>query len=599
MGAVYQARDLNFPEVTKLCAIKEMINLATDQAMRETTTRNFQREANILATLSHPAVPEIYDFFNEQDRAYLVMEFIRGKDLEALVNIAEGFLKWEQVRAWAIEICDVLDYLHGNQPEPVVFRDMKPSNVMIDQFRHVRLIDFGIAKTFQVDQKHTMIGTEGYSPPEQYRGEVSPRSDIYALGASLHHVLTRRDPRLEPPFSFEDRPIQQFNPEVPDEFVAIVTRALAYEVTDRFNSAAEMKQALEALGATSLRISSADFDMAAVTGGVPEVSETGLSVGSGEVLPIWYFEVEDEIRSSPFVANDAVYVGSYDNNLWALDAKEGGLLWKYATEGGIGSSPTAQGGTVFIGSEDWKLYAIDARSGRIEWTYDTGGKVYSTPRARLGHVFFGADDHRLHAVKTSNGRQAWAFDAAAPIRSSPCITDEMIFFGCETGDFYGLDLAGEMKWRFKARRAITSSPTVHEGMVYFGSNDWTLYAVEGNSGFTVWRFRTKKPIISSPAYYNGRVYVGSADGYLYAVDALEGREVWSYETGNQVSSSPVIYEGVVYVGSVDRHLYALNADTGDLLWRFRTDGAVISSPVVSDGLVYVGSTDHRLYALKA
>ena len=100
----------------------------------------------------------------------------------------------------------MLTYLHGHQPQPVIFRDMKPSNVMIDQHGHIRLIDFGIARVFQPGQKGTMIGTEGYSPPEQYRGEASPAGDIYALGATLHHLLTRRDPRAEPPFSFSERP---------------------------------------------------------------------------------------------------------------------------------------------------------------------------------------------------------------------------------------------------------------------------------------------------------------------------------------------------------------------------------------------------------
>jgi len=592
LGVVYQARDLMFSEVTKLCAVKEMISLASDPAMRETTIRNFQREANILATLNHPAIPEVYEFFSEGDRAYLVLEFIRGKDLEALMNVAAGFLPVDQVRQWAVEICDVLGYLHSCQPEPVVFRDMRPSNVMIDQFKKIRLINFGMAKTFDVTKGHAMIGTEGYSPPEQYRGEVSPQSDIYALGATLHHVLTRRDPRLEPPFSFENRPIQLFNPDVPDAFVEIVNRALAYEPGERFSSAGEMKTALESPALERPPVMER-----------PPVPETWVSIISEPYpyRPMWQYRLDGEIRSTPCVCVEegVVYVGAYDNHLWALDAKEGSLVWKYPTAGGIASGPTVAAGYVFVGSEDRALHAVDARTGQGRWTYDTGGRVYTTPRVAGESVFFGSDDHKLYALNAADGRLEWSFEAAGPVRSSPFVGDELLYFGSESGDFYGLSHDGEMVWRFKARQAMTSSPTVHEGIVYFGSNDWNVYALDGENGYMIWRFRAQKPVYSSPAYSDGKIYVGSVDGHLYALDALTGREVWKYETDDQITSSPLVYRGAVYVGSIDRYLYLLNAETGDLLVRFGTDGPIVSSPAAARGLVFVGSTDHHLYALPA
>ncbi|MBZ0293726.1 MAG: serine/threonine protein kinase, partial [Anaerolineae bacterium] len=243
-GSVYQARDLNFPDVRKLVAVKEMLNPATDPNLRASTLKTFQREANILATLSHPAIPKIFDFFDQNDRAYLVMEYIHGSDLELILSKTKE-LPIDKVIEWAIDLCDVLDYLHNNKPEPIIFRDMKPSNVMIDSLGKVRLIDFGIAKAFIPNVKNTMIGTEGYSAPEQYKGNVSPLSDIYSLGATLHHVLTRRDPRLEPPFSFSERPIGDFNPKAPPELVEIVERAVDFESSNRYQSCGEMKAALE------------------------------------------------------------------------------------------------------------------------------------------------------------------------------------------------------------------------------------------------------------------------------------------------------------------------------------------------------------------
>ena len=211
MGAVYRARDLRFTAI-RVVAVKEMINQAGDAAIRETIISTFEREANILASLNHPSIPKIHDYFTIDDRSYLVMEFIQGNNLETILTQTQGFIPESQVVTWAIEVCDVLHYLHNHEPDPIVFRDVKPANIMITPGNHVILVDFGIAKTFQANQKGTMIGTEGYSPPEQYRGVATPQVDIYAVGATLHHVLTRRDPRIEPPFTFSERPISQINP---------------------------------------------------------------------------------------------------------------------------------------------------------------------------------------------------------------------------------------------------------------------------------------------------------------------------------------------------------------------------------------------------
>ena len=618
MGAVYQARDLHFPKVQKLTAVKEMINLAQDQQLREQTIANFEREAEILATLNHPAVPQVYDYFSFGDRAYLVMEYIQGRDLEAILNSTDDFLPVEQIRQWAIEICDVLSYLHSHNP-PIIFRDMKPSNIMIDHHGRVRLIDFGIAKAFQMGQPGTMIGTEGYSPPEQYKGVASPAADIYALGATLHHLLTRRDPRLEPPFSFDQRPIQKYNPKVPDALAAVVMRALAYDPKDRYASAEAMKQSLEAVGASqpvTVAVPASPPSPAADAppgeGSVPPppaaaprsapAAPTAFS-DVDSVLPVWSFKVEDAVRSTPLIHNGVLFVGAYDNNLWALDAREGGLIWKFATEGGIGSSPVYGGGAVYIGSSDYRLYAVDVRTGKRRWAFKTEGKVFTTPYFELGLVFFGSDDGKVYALKPgpSLAREVWSYNAMAPIRSSPVVDkeSERVFFGTESGDFLCLDLGGEMRWRFQTRRRVMSTPLVHEGVVYVGSNDWHVYALDIEQGYPVWRYRTGGQVVSSPAYYEGRVYFGSVDNHVYAIDALSGREVWKFNVGSKVTSSPFVYKNSVYIGAVDGALYCLHAETGDLLWRFQSDGPILSSPRAADNMVYIGSDDHHIYALPA
>ncbi|MBL8055721.1 MAG: serine/threonine-protein kinase [Anaerolineales bacterium] len=613
MGSVYQARDLRFPNATKYVAVKEIINIA-DPSMREMVVKIFEREANTLASLDHPAIPKIYDYFNQGDRSFLVMEYIEGKDLEAYLNDAGGMVAEEHVVEWAIELCDVLSYLHNHKdkdskPDPIIFRDLKPSNLMLDQHGSIRLIDFGIARNYQAGQKGTMIGTEGYSPPEQYRGEASPAGDIYALGATLHHLLTKQDPRLEPPFSFSERPVRKANPAVSLEMEAIINTALNYNPADRFASAQAMKEALQMLRrrtsgvlSTARPTGTGRIDAANLPpppGEAPKAAVTPAAPVRAEVTPLWAFKCEDEVRGSPLVANGMVYVGAYDNNLYAVTAADGKLLWKYATDGGLPGSPAIHQDLVFIGSEDRRLHAILAKSGRLQWTYYADAAIRSSPRIADGHVFLGADDRYLHAVNVATGRKAWRFQAGEAVRCRPAVANDRVYFGCESGEFYALDMRGERKWHFKAKRGLTSSPLLANNTLYVGSLDGMVYALDASSGWTIWRFRTNKAVLSSPAIDGNLLFIGSADNNLYAIDVRTGRETWRFAADGQINSSPAVNKGVVYVGSVDGGVYALEAANGKLRWKFKSGGPVTSSPAIVNDVVYVGSFDHHLYALTA
>lgn len=584
MGAVYQARDKRFTKVIRVCAIKEMINSAPAPQLRELAIKNFEREANILATLNHPAIPKIFDCFSEGNRSYLVLEFIEGQDLESLLQRTESFLPEEQVISWAIQICDVLSYIHNHKPNPIIFRDLKPSNIMLNNQDRIVLIDFGIAKVFQAGQKGTMIGTEGYSPPEQYKGIADPRGDIYALGATMHHLLTKRDPRLEAPFTFHECPPRSLNPGVSEQLEAVVMKALQYDIKDRYASAEEMKVALQdiLMGRRAPLV---------IPGTVTFVAEQG-------VLPVWEFACEDEVRSSPTVEAGILYVGAYDNNLYALDAKTGQFIWKYATEGGIASSPCVWQDMVFVGSEDRVFYAINARMGSLVWTCPTGERIRSSPRVEYNQVFFGSDDGHLYAVSARSGRVTWKFQSLGPIRSSPAISNDVVYIGSDDGHLYALDIQnGNMKWKYRTNRRVTSSPAVAEELVFVGSMDWNVYALDARSGWAVWRYRTNNAVISSPTIREGCLYIGSVDGHLYAIEAKTGRLIWKFAAEGQITSSPAVAEGAVYFGSVDEHVYSVDAKTGKLRWSFKTGGPVPSSPFVANGIVYIGSTDKKVYAL--
>ncbi|HVA68963.1 MAG TPA: serine/threonine-protein kinase [Candidatus Binataceae bacterium] len=228
MGMVYLARDQRL--ANRNCAVKEMVDHFIDQQQRIEANEYFAREADTLAQLKHPSIPGINDRFDDLNRHYLVMEYVEGRNLEEEMAARAGPLPEGLVVDIARQLCDVLAYLHGSVP-PIIYRDMKPSNVMLTPKGKAMLVDFGIARLFKSARKGTMIGTLGFAPPEQYQGMVDPRSDLYSLGATLHYCLTNRDPEKFPPFSFP--PVRELRPQTSTNLAAAIDAALSYQVEAR------------------------------------------------------------------------------------------------------------------------------------------------------------------------------------------------------------------------------------------------------------------------------------------------------------------------------------------------------------------------------
>ncbi len=239
MKQVYLVEDLRLAK--RPCALAEMLDGFADPGMQRKAAMAFHREAEMLATLDNPHIPRVYDNFSDQNRHYLVMEYVEGITLEEKLALSGGRLAEDAVTDIALQTAEALEYLHGHRP-PIVYRDLKPSNVMVTAAGLVKLIDFGIARYFQPLKTATAIGTQGYAAPEQYKGKAEVRSDIYALGATMHHLLTGRDPTMEPPFSFP--PIEQLRSKCNSALAKLINGALAYKPEDRPASAAEFSQRL-------------------------------------------------------------------------------------------------------------------------------------------------------------------------------------------------------------------------------------------------------------------------------------------------------------------------------------------------------------------
>jgi outer membrane protein assembly factor BamB len=317
---------------------------------------------------------------------------------------------------------------------------------------------------------------------------------------------------------------------------------------------------------------------------------------------LWSFNTGGAVVSSPTIADGVVYIGSMNDNFYALNASTGTLIWNYTTGNSIVfSSAAVANGIAYVGSEDGDVYAFNASTGTLIWNCKVGELVWSSPAVANGMVYIGSEISNVDALNASNGDLVWSYSTGDEVVSSPAIDNGVIFIGSLNGNVYALNATdGTYMWSYQTGSYVTSSPAVTNGVVYISTDgcgsvekDSDTYALNASTGALLWSYPTGD--FSSPAVANGLVFAGGSDEKLYALNATTGACVWNYLTGEP--SSPAVAGGLVFIGDANWcAVHALNASTGAPLWSYQTGGSVSSSPAVCGGVVFIGSDDGKVYA---
>jgi outer membrane protein assembly factor BamB len=309
----------------------------------------------------------------------------------------------------------------------------------------------------------------------------------------------------------------------------------------------------------------------------------------------WKFATGDRIVSSPVWHEGVVYVGSDDNNVYAVDTATGHQLWKFATAGPVPSTPAVAGGLVYFTSYDGKFYAVDAKTGKLRWKFATGCERRFEAKG-------------IHGLQPKNQTIADPWDVYL---SSPVVAHGTVYFGSGDGNLYALDaVSGELRWKFPTGDVVHASPAFDAGTLYFGSWDSYFYAVAAASGKEKWRLHGgEDPIIhnqvgfqSSPAVVDGIVYTGCRDSNVYAnvyaIDAVSGKEKWRFNNQmSWVNTAPAVAKGKVLFATSDSSLFHMaDAATGKSAVRQQLKAYVFSSPAVAGDVVFLGVLNGTLEA---
>jgi len=368
---------------------------------------------------------------------------------------------------------------------------------------------------------------------------------------------------------------------------------------------------------------------------------------------IWKFKTNGRIYSSPIIQENIVFVGSGDNNFYAINKSNGKELWSFKTGGAIHSSAVITNNIICFASADGNLYGLDKAEGNMIWKFESKGeKMYdlwdyyhSSPREDGGYIYWGCGDGNVYAVKVSSGELKWKFKTDDVVHASPVIYKDNVYIGSFDGNLYCIQKdTGSLVWKFKTIGAtyfpkgeIQRAALIAEDVVYFGSRDYNIYAVDANTGRGRWNLRQERGwIIATPIEYKGNIYFGTSDAHIfYSMDKLNGTINWTIPVSMRVYGTAIAYKDMIYFGTFDGKVLGVDYLIGKTKWEFQTEnsqlnystiynengefkesfelyssnfkesealihslGSILSSPIIDEQIIYFGSSDGYLYAVK-
>lgn len=328
------------------------------------------------------------------------------------------------------------------------------------------------------------------------------------------------------------------------------------------------------------------------------------STFSPPIRLLWKFKTGDEIKSSPIIAENKVFVGSMDGNLYTLDLK-GKLLWKFKTEASIEAPPLYYRGTIVVGSMDGTVYAINASTGKLKWKFVTGGQItgganWMTDGTGL-LLLVPSYDYNLYCLNFETGKQRWKAETNNYLNGSAATDNRKVTIGGCDSYLHIIDARnGKSLAKIDIGTYVAESTAISGNLAFAGDYDGGFTCVDINTYKKVWKFENPKmtPFLSSPAISGNRVVIGSHDRKVYCFNKQDGKILWSYTTFGKIDSSPVILRNQVVIGSNDGILHFINLQTGKKIYSYEIGVAMKSTPAITNSLMITGGKDGYLYAFK-
>src|SRR5579871_2473565 len=605
MGAVYKAEDSQLGN--RVVAIKEMSPRGLSPEETQEATEGFRREALLLARLSHPNLPRIHEQFEEDGRWYLVMDFIEGRTLEDYLEDRGGSLPVKEALQLGLQLSNVLGYLHTRQP-PIIFRDLKPGNVMMTD-DNIYLIDFGIARLFKPgQQKDTMaFGSPGYAAPEQYgKAQTTPRSDVFSLGALLHHLLTGIDPS-DMPFRF--RPLTMPRPA---GLSTLIERMVDIDAQKRPATMGAIHQDLERMlydtmpwhaDERDMALSGAAFRLPPTAGGTPAYQPPPTTAWADQ-------NAFQPTQGGPVVQLPPAQKKKSRTNWFVIAVIVFGGVWFLSTLGHSGSSTgessssssvpnnPAGGSGVLVNTVAWSLDGSQIASGGADaqlqiWDSATTKTITNldTDFSDINALAWSPNGEFIAAVGDTSQLQVWyangspylTFEVAtsSKINALSWSPDSLtIALACNDGLLWEVNIAAPVATHLLYQagsplNAVAWSP--NGKYLAAGGYEQIVNVWDSATGKIDYTYRGGAPIDALAWSPNSqRVASADGDGLVVAWDALTGNNPYEYSEPSAVNALAWSPNG--------KYLAAGDDNNSVRVW-----GVIVSATPI---YVYTGQTDH-------
>lgn len=314
----------------------------------------------------------------------------------------------------------------------------------------------------------------------------------------------------------------------------------------------------------------------------------------------WSFQAKDSIESSAAIMDGAVYFGSMDGSLYAINLSTGKLIWRYLTSGPVQeSSPCVHDGLVYVGDLNGVLHAVEASTGKVRWTFKTEGEIKSSPNCFGGRIYVGSYDQNLYCLSASTGTLIWKYATDGPVHGTPAIDKGKVYVsGCDE-TFRAIDVAtGKQVYSIPLGAYAGASAAIEGDHAYVGTFANEVLGLDLKQRVVQWVYKhpTRNfPFYSSASVTEDRIVLGGRDKIVHCLERASGKGIWSFTTKSRVESSPLIAANRVFIGSNDGLLYELDLASGKKLWDFTAGAPLSASPAAAQGSLVIGSQDGMLY----
>ena len=610
--------------------IKEIITVLPDQKLQTRAIDRFNREMQILSKISFPSLPVISDYFVEKGNFYtgyyVVFNFVEGELLDSFLSSPYRELPQSFTVDLSCKICDVLEFFHNYNP-PLFTYNLSPSNVIIKKnSNNILLTDIPVSRPPQGRNIVSLPQWVEFVAPERYEGKTGIASDIYALGALMHYIVTGT---RSVPFVF--KPLRSVKADISQELETVVSTSLRLKPEKRFPSALAMKKELQNKGeksGASIYLDIEKQEVSHIKSYVKPEESFKRNISQPYIKPEESFRKDTSyVKPEESFRREVPHIKSKAEELLSASVKPSVkpveselhldktlLNWYVQTEDKVSSSPIAVDDTVYVGSDDKNVYAISAGEGKVKWTFKTGSWVSTSPAFYNNKIYIGSRDGKIYSLNIFNGKKEWEFRGEETVFFNPSVDEDkgILLIGAslyERGHhheevIFGINAeSGSKVWTFKIGASVYHAPFLSGGVAYMGTEGGTVISLDTGTGKEIWKFETGGRIYASPVVSEDIVYIACEglfnNGIVILLNAEDGRHIWTMEFDKPFRSSVCVGEDIIYIGSLDKNLYAVDLEKRNILWKYETRGGIRCTPVLYKDILYTGSDDGCFYAINA